>query len=43
MEDVHILNNIGPTNPVQILNAHNFLKLNLDVGTGVQQQRQEVY
>ena len=26
MEDVHILNNIGPTNPVQILNAHNFFE-----------------
>ena len=40
MQDVHNLINIGPTNLIQILNQH--LK-NLEVGTGAQQQRQEVY
>ena len=57
MEDVHNLINIGPTNPIQILNQHEifwrfcmcssndtFDKMkNREVGTGVQQQRQEVY
>ena len=55
MEDVHKSINIGPTNPIQILNQHVFedfvcfLQMilltkinNLDVGTGVLQQRQEV-
>ena len=26
MEDVHNLINIGPTNPIQILNQHDFLE-----------------
>ena len=57
MEDVHNLINIGPTNPIQILNQHKFFEdfvcviqiilltkiKNLEVGTGAQQQRQEVY
>ena len=57
MEDVHNLINIGPTNPIQILNQHNFFEdlvcviqmiiltkiKNIEVGTGAQQQRQEVY
>ena len=57
MEDVHNLINIGPTNPIQILNQHDifwrfclcnandtFDKIkNIEVGTGAQQQRQEVY
>ena len=57
MEDVHNLINIGPTNPIQILNQHDifwrfcmcnsndtFEKIkNIEVGTGAQQQRQEVY
>ena len=58
MEDVHNLINIGPTNPIQILNQHEFFwrfsksnqndtfdknKKNIEVGTGAQQQRQEVY
>ena len=57
MEDVHNLINIGPTNPIQILNQHELFKdfvcvlqmilltkiENLEVGTGAQQQRQEVY
>ena len=57
MEDVHNLINIGPTNPIQILNQHEFFEdfvcviqmilltkiKNLEVGTGAQQQRQEVY
>ena len=57
MEDVHNLINIGPTNPIQILNQHEifwrflcviqmilFTKIkNIEVGTGAQQQRQEVY
>ena len=57
MDDVHNLINIGPTNPIQILNQHQFFfnfvcffqmilltKIkNLEVGTGAQQQRQEVY
>ena len=59
MEDAHNLINIGPTNPIQILNQHSFFedficvlwmiiltkknKRNVDVGTGAQQQRQEVY
>ena len=56
MEDVHLIY-IGPTNPIQILNQHDFFKIlyvsfkiyfwqklkNLGVGTGAQQQRQEVY
>ena len=54
MEDVHNLINIGPTNPIQILNQHEFFcmcnsndtfdknKKNIEVGTGAQQQRQEV-
>ena len=57
MEDVHNLINIGPTNPIQILNQQKFfedfvcviqmilltkIKI-IDVGTGAQQQRQEVY
>ena len=57
MEDVHNLINFGPTNPIQILNQHDFFEdfvcvlqmilltkiKNLEVGTGAQQQRQEVY
>ena len=54
MEDVHNLINIGPTNPIQIFNQHEdfvcILQMilltqmeNLEVGTGAQQQRQEVY
>ena len=56
MEDVHNLINFGPTNPIQILNQHEFedfvcvLQMilltkikNLEVGTGAQLQRQEVY
>ena len=58
MEDVHNLINIGPTNPIQISNQHEFFwrfcmrnsndtfdknKKNIEVGTGAQQQRQEVY
>ena len=56
MEDVHNLINIGPTNPIQILNQHEFFwrfcmcnsndtfdKKKYWVGTGAQQQRQEVY
>ena len=60
MEDVHNLINIGPTNPIQILNQHeifyyyyNFVCVsqmilltkikNIEVGTGAQQQRREVY
>ena len=56
MEDVHNLIDIGPTNPIQILNQHEifwrfcmcnsndtFHKKNIEVGTGAQQQRQEVY
>ena len=57
MEDVQNLINIGPTNPIQILNQHEifwrfcmcnsndtFDKIkNIEVGTGAQQQRQEVY
>ena len=58
MEDVHNLINIGPTNPIQILNQHEIFlrfcmcpsndtfdknKKNHEVGTGAQQQRQEVY
>ena len=55
MEDVHNLINIGPTNPIQILNQHEIdfvcviqmillTKIkNIEVGTGTQQQRQEVY
>ena len=57
MEDVHNLINIGPTNPIQILNQHEifwrfcicnsndtFDKIKtIEVGTGAQQQRQEVY
>ena len=58
MEDVPNLINIGPTNPIQILNQHEifwrfcvcpsndtFDKIfkNHLVGTGAQQQRQEVY
>ena len=60
MEDVHNLINIGPTNPIQILNQHEIFwrfcdfvcviqmilltKIkNIEVGTGAQQQRQEVY
>ena len=57
MEDVHNLINIGPTNPIQILNQHEFFEdfvcviqmilltktKNIGVGTGAQQQRQEVY
>ena len=57
MEDVHNLINFGSTNPIQILNQHEFFfedfvcvlqmilltKIkNLEVGTGAQQQRQEV-
>ena len=57
MEDVHNLINIGPTNPIQVLNQHEILEYfvcvvqmilftkikNIEVGTGAQQQRQEVY
>ena len=58
MEDVHNLINIGPTNPIHILNQqHIFFEdfvcviqmilltkiKNIEVGTGAQQQRQEVY
>ena len=57
MEDVHNLINIGPTNPIQILNQHEIFEYfacviqmilltkikNIEVGTGAQQQRQEVY
>ena len=57
MEDVHNLINFGPTNPIQILNQHDFFEdfvcvlliillkkiKNLEVGTGAQQQKQEVY
>ena len=57
MKDVHNLINFGSTNPIQILNQHDFFKdfvcvlqmilltkiKNLEVGTGAQQQRQEVY
>ena len=57
MEDAHNLINIGPTNPIQILNQHEifgrFCMCNSNdtfdknkkywVGTGAQQQRQEVY
>ena len=57
MEDVHNLINIGPTNPIQILNQHEifwrFCMCNsndtfdknkkIEVCTGAQQQRQEVY
>ena len=57
MEDVHNLINIGPTNPIQILNQMKFFDdfvcviqmilltkiKNIEVGTGAQQQRQEVY
>ena len=57
MEDVHDLINIGPTNPIQILNQHETFEdfvcviqmilltkmKNIEVGTGTQQQRQEVY
>ena len=57
MADVPNLINIGPTNPIQILDQHEFFEdfvcvlqmilltkiKNLDVGTGAQQQRQEVY
>ena len=57
MEDVHNLINIGPTNPIQILNQHEIFwrkvcviqmilltKIkHIEVGTGAQQQRQEVY
>ena len=57
MEDVHNLINIGPTNPIPILNQHEIFEdfvcviqmilltkiKNIEVGTGAQQQRQEVY
>ena len=54
MEDVHNLINFGPTNPIQTLNQHEIFVCvlqmilltkikNLEVGTGAQQQRQEVY
>ena len=57
MGDVHNLINIGPTNPIEILNQHeifdNFVCIiqmilltkikNIEVGTGAQQQRQEIY
>ena len=57
MEDVHNLINIGPTNPIQILNQHGIFEdflcviqmilltkiKNIEVCTGAQQQRQEVY
>ena len=57
MKDVHNLINIGPTNPMQILNQHEIFEdfvcviqmilltkiKNIEVGTGAQQQRQEVY
>ena len=54
MEEVPNLINIGPTNPIQILNQHEdfvcvlqmilLTKIkNLDVGTGAPQQRREVY
>ena len=54
MEDVHNLISIGPTSPIQILNQHEdfacviqmilLTKIkNIEVGTGAQQQRQEVY
>ena len=51
MEEVPNLINIGPTNPIQILNRHEFfgeyvcvvqIKY-LDVVTGTPQQRQKVY
>ena len=55
MEDVHNLINIGPTNPIQILDQHDIswrfcmcnsndtFDKNIEVGTVAQQQRQEVY
>ena len=55
MEDFHNLINIGPKNPIQILNQHEIFwrfcmcnsndtfDKNIEVGTGAQQQRQEVY
>ena len=57
MEDVPNLINIGPINPIQILNQHEifwrfcmcpsndtFEKIKyIGIGTGAQQQRQEVY
>ena len=57
MEDIDNLINIGPTNPIQILNQHEIFwrfcmcnsndaidkNKNIEVGTGAQQQRQEVY
>ena len=54
MEDVHNLINIGPTNPIQILNQHGIfedfvcvlqmiLLTKIKILTGAQQQRQEVY
>ena len=57
MEDINNLLNIGPTNPISILNQREFFEdfvcvlqmilltkiKNLDVGTGAQQQSQEVY
>ena len=51
MEEVPNLINIGPTNPIQILNQHDFLNQmilstkikNLDVYTGAPQRKQEVY
>ena len=55
MEDVHNLINIGPTSTIQILNQREIfedlvcviqmiLELGtIEVGTGAQQQRQEVY
>ena len=57
MEDVHNLINIGPTNPIRILNQHEIFwkfcmcnsndtfhkKKNIEVVTGAQQQRQEIY
>ena len=58
MEDVQNLINIGPTNPIQILNQHEIVwrfcmcpsndtfdknLKKIEVGTGAQQQREEVY
>ena len=56
MEDVYNFLNIGPTNPIWILNQHEifwrfcmcpsndtFGIKKINVGTGAQQQRQEVY
>ena len=55
MEDIHNLINFGPTNPIQtnmkffedfacVIQMILLIKIkNIEVGTGAQQQRQEVY